>query len=84
MGIGCTWLTVALLGQGHMADTLVVWVSPEVAPVCDVIEVLDAVLLHHISACPGQSLSIKAHALSNIAPNHPPSGSRLPMSNLTW
>ena len=56
----CTWLTVTLLGQGHMAYALVVGVSPEVASVCDVVEVLDAILLHHISACQNQNTIAEA------------------------
>lgn len=38
----------AHLRKGHMAHTLVVWVGLEVAPVLNVVEVLDVVLLCHL------------------------------------
>lgn len=43
-----TGFAVALLRKCNVADTLVVWVGLEIAAVCDVIEVFDTVLLHHV------------------------------------
>jgi hypothetical protein len=44
-----TWLAVALLREGYMAHTLVVWVGLEVTSVLDVVKVLDLVLVRHLS-----------------------------------
>ncbi len=43
-----TGFAVALLRKRNVADTLVVRVGLKIAAVCDVIEVLYAVLLHHV------------------------------------
>lgn len=45
-----TWKAVSFLCHSDMADTLVIRIGPEVCSICDVIKVLDAVLVHHISA----------------------------------
>lgn len=38
------WSAVAFLSKCNVADTLVVWISPEIAEVLDIIEVLDVLL----------------------------------------
>ena len=43
-----TGFAVTLLRKCDVADAFVVWVGLEIAAVCDVIEVFDAVLLHHV------------------------------------
>ncbi len=45
---GPTRQAVAFLSHGNMAHPLVVGVGTEVCPVCDVIEVLDAILCDHV------------------------------------
>ena len=65
---------VAFLSHGNVADTLVVWVGSEVCSVCDVIEVLDAILGYHVPVAPRRSeMSMKRslykrHCLAALSP----------------
>ena len=44
---------VAFLSHGNVADAFIIWVSSEVCSICDVIEVLDAILCYHIPVAQG-------------------------------